>query len=286
MKKIDLHIHVSPEPIFRNGKLFLSEPESMLGHMDELGIEKAVLMSAGEQPASLGSNEANRGICRRYPDRFAWMCNLDVCDPDAVYDRLAVCKAQGAVGIGELMQNLPLDAPFLQALFAAAQALDMPVTFHMSPQEDYHYGVVDRPGLPLLEQALQAYPDVKFLGHSQPFWIEISADAPADPAGRNSWGKGPVVPGGVLPGLFERYPNLYGDLSANSGARAIMRDEEFGIRFLEDYAHRLFFATDMLNAEQTLPLAGWMEQKLAEGRLSRSACEKIFHQNAEAVFGL
>lgn len=286
MKKIDMHIHVSPEPVHRNGKLFLSEPESMLRHMDALGIEKAVLMSAGEQPADLGSNEANRQICARYPDRFAWMCNLSLCDPAAVRDRLAACKEQGAMGIGELMQNLPLDAPFLQAVFAAAQDLSMPVTFHMSPEEDYNYGVVDRPGLPLLEQVLQAYPDVMFLGHSQPFWIEISADAPADPKGRNSWGKGAVLPGGVLPRLFEKYPNLYGDLSANSGGRAIMRDEEFGIRFLEEYAHRLFFATDMLNAEQTLPLAGWMEQKLAEGKLSQAACEKIFFQNAERLFGL
>ena len=280
MRKIDMHIHVAPSAVYKKEKLFISEPVSMLRHMDELGIEKAVLMSAGESPDDLGSNTANRNICAWYPDRFLWMCNVDICDPDAVYDKLAECKAQGAVGIGELMQNRPMDDPFLQAVFEAAQKLSLPVTFHMSPEVGYNYGVVDHPGLPLLEQTLQKYPDVKFLGHSQPFWIEISGDAPTDPKGRNAWGKGPVTPGGTLLRLFETYPNLYGDLSANSGARAIMRDEKFGIRFLETYADRLLFATDMLNAEQTLPLGAWMEKQLTEGKLSEVTCKKIFSENA------
>ena len=46
--------------------------------------------------------------------------------------------------------------------------------------------------------------------------------------------------GGRVPELFAKYPNLYGDLSANSGSRAIMRDPEFGLWFLETYADRLF----------------------------------------------
>lgn len=280
MKKIDMHIHVAPEAVYKSDKLFISDPESMLRHMDELEIEKAVLMSAGERRSELGSNEANMAICARYPDRFCWMCNVDEEHPETVFDRLAACKEQGAVGIGELMQNRPLDDPFLQEIFRAAQKLSLPVTFHMSPQVGYNYGVVDRPGLPLLEQTLKRYPDVKFLGHSQPFWIEISADAPEDPKGRNAWGKGPVMPGGALIRLLDNYPNLYGDLSANSAGRAIMRDEAFGIQFLEKYADRLLFATDMLNAGQTLPLAGWMEQQVRSGRLSESACKKIFMQNA------
>ena len=286
MKKIDMHIHLSPEPVYRGEKLFVSEPESMLRHMDEMEIEKAVLMSFGEKPSDLGCNRTNREICARYPDRFAWMCNVDLCDPEDVYDRLAACKAQGAIGIGELKENLPLDHPFLRAVFSAAQSLSMPVTFHMSPEVGLGYGVVDHPGLPLLEKTLQAYPQVKFLGHSQPFWIEISGDAPADPKGRNGWGKGAVAPGGTVVNLFEKYPNLYGNLSANSAGRAIMRDEAFGISFLEKYAHRLFFATDMLNVGQTFPLADWMQTQLAEGKLSRETCQKIFIQNARDVFGL
>ena len=99
----------------------------------------------------------------------------------------------------------------------------------MSPEEGYSYGVVDEPGLPLLEACLKKHPDTLFLGHSQTFWIEISKDAPKDREGRNQWGKGPVVPGGRVPELFLRYPNLCGDLSANSAGCALMRDPQFGL---------------------------------------------------------
>lgn len=34
------------------------------------------------------------------------------------------------------------------------------------------------------------YPDLIFIGYSQPFWHEISGDASADLDSRNSWGKG------------------------------------------------------------------------------------------------
>lgn len=286
MKKIDLHLHVSPEAIYKNGKLFVSDPESMLAHMDELGIERGVLMSSGESPAALGSNDGNYAICTRYPDRFSWMCNVDSVAPETVYDRLAACKEQGAVGVGEIMLSRPIDDPFVQTVLESAEKLSLPVTFHMSPAVGFNYGLVDRPGLPLLEEALQRYPNLKFLGHSQVFWIEISGDAPTDDKGRNSWGKGPVTPGGTVPRLFEAHPNLYGDLSANSAGRAIMRDEAFGLAFLEKYADRLFFATDMLNAEMTLPLGPWLDEMANTGRLSQPAYEKITRTNAQSVFGL
>ena len=133
---------------------------------------------------------------------------------------------------------------------------------------------------------LKKYPGLKILGHSQTFWIEMSADAPKDKESRNSWGDGPVVPGGRVPELFEKYPNLYGDLSANSGSRAIMWDEAFGLAFLEKYADRLFFATDMVNKDMVFPLGAWLDRMVAEGRLSEDAYEKIVRDNARRIFGL
>jgi predicted TIM-barrel fold metal-dependent hydrolase len=214
------------------------------------------------------------------------MCAVDPKGKEPVYDRLARFKSQGAIGVGELTCNRRLDDPFLQELFAAAEKLGLPVTIHMSPEVGYSYGVVDDPGLPLLETVLAKFPDLKILGHSQTFWIEMSADAPKDKEGRNSWGDGPVVPGGRVPELFEKYPNLYGDLSANSGSRAIMRDEAFGLAFLEKYAERLFFATDMVNTDMVFPLGGWLDRMVAEGKLSRRAYELICFENARRVFGL
>jgi predicted TIM-barrel fold metal-dependent hydrolase len=286
MKKIDLHLHLTPFQIPKLGKMNLTSGKNMLPHLDELGIEKGVLMSSAEKGLPFGTNKANRAICERFPHRYAWMCALKPDHPETVHERLAKYKAQGAVGVGELTVNRRLDDPFLQALFAAAEKLQMPVTIHMSPEVGYSYGVVDDPGLPLLEGVLKKYPDLKILGHSQTFWIEMSGDAPTSKEARNQWGEGPVTPGGRVPELFEKYPNLYGDLSANSGSRAIMRDPEFGLAFLEKYADRLFFATDMVNKDMVFPLGAWLDEMVAAGKLREETYEKIVRGNARRIFGL
>jgi predicted TIM-barrel fold metal-dependent hydrolase len=286
MKKIDLHLHLTPFQIPKLGKMNLTSGTNMLPHLDELGIEKGVLMSGAEKGLPFGTNKANLAICKKHPDRYAWMCALKPENPETVYDRLAMYKSQGAIGVGELTTNRRLDDPLLQALFAAAEKLDMPVTIHMSPEVGYSYGVVDEPGLPLLEQVLKDYPNLKILGHSQTFWIEMSGDAPTTKEERNQWGDGPIVPGGRVPELFAKYPNLYGDLSANSGGRAIMRDEAFGLNFLETYGDRLFFATDMVNKDMEFPLGAWLDAKRMSGELKEETYQKIVRRNAERIFGL
>lgn len=286
MKKIDLHLHLTPFQIPKLGKMHLTSGANMLPHLEELGIEKGVLMSSAEKGLPFGTNKANKAICDKYPDRYSWMCALKPDHPETVYDRLATYKSQGAIGVGELTTNRRLDDPFLQALFAATEKLEMPITIHMSPAVGCGYGVVDEPGLPLLEQVLKTYPQLKILGHSQTFWIEMSGDAPTTKEARNQWGSGPVVPGGRIPELFAKYPNLYGDLSANSGSCAIMRDAAFGLQFLESYADRLFFATDMINKDMVFPLGAWLDKKRASGELKKETYEKIVRGNAERIFGL
>ena len=287
MKKIDLHMHImTTMNIPKIGKVNLSSPEKMIAHMKELGIGKAVLMSSGEKKVPFGKNSTCRKICAKYPKYFAWMCMLDEKDEDTIYERLAQYKCQGAIGVGELTINKPLDCSFLQKVFASAEKLDLPVTLQMSPEVGYSYGVVDYPRLPLLEGVLKKYPKLKILGHSQTFWIEMSADAPDGKEERNSWGKGPVLPGGRVPELFAKYKNLYGDLSANSAGEAIMRDPEFGLEFLETYADRLFFATDMVNSDMVFPLGAWLDEQVEKKILSREAYEKICWKNAQRIFKL
>ena len=287
MKKIDLHMHVMTAcNLPKIGKIEISGPKRMIAHMEELGISKAVLMSSGEKKTPLGKNDTNRKICEKYPKQFAWMCMVDEKDEETVYERLAEYKRQGAIGVGELTINKRLDDSFLQTIFAAAEKLELPVTIHMSPEEGFSYGVVDEPRLPLLESVLQKYPKLKVLGHSQTFWIEMSADAPDGREERNSWGKGPVVAGGRIPELFAKYKNLYGDLSANSAGQAIMRDPEFGLKFLETYADRLFFATDMVNSDMVFPLGAWLDEQVEKGKLSKDTYEKICWKNAQRIFQL
>lgn len=284
--KIDTHLHLALDPQPLVDRMSRSSYAEMLPHMQRLGIVKGVLMSVSESASSLGYNEENIAICKADPEHFAWMCGLDYGSTDDVYQKLKSFKELGAVGIGELIINKPIGDPFLQEIFRCAGELEMPITFHMSPEEGFLYGIVDEPGLPMLEQALKDHPNTIFVGHSQCFWIEMSGDAPTDRDGRNWFGMGKVVPGGRVPELFAKYPNLYGDLSANSAGCAIMRDEEFGLAFLEKYADRLFFATDMVNVEMTFPLGGWLDEMARQGRLSMETYEKICWRNAHRIYGL
>lgn len=285
-KKIDIHLHLSERPIPDGLGMKISSGAEMLPHLDELGIGFGIIMSSGETQAMFGSNASCRRIAEQYPDRYAWMCGLDETEPETVYERLKQYREEGAVGVGELAVNHRLDHPFLEVVFQAAEALGLPVLFHMSPEEGFQYGVVDEPGLPLLERALNKYPKLIFIGHSQPFWHEISGDAGKSREERYEWGKGPVTPGGRLGQLFEKYPNLYGDLSANSGGCAMMRDEAFGLAFLEAWKDRLMFGTDMVNVDMEFPLGGWLDQKVEEGALSFTACQAIVSGNAKRIFGL
>ena len=55
---------------------------------------------------------------------------------------------------------------------------------------------------------------------------------------------------------------------------------------LEKYADRLLFATDMVNADMVFPLGAWLDEMVANGKLSREAYEKVIRGNAERIFGL
>jgi hypothetical protein len=55
---------------------------------------------------------------------------------------------------------------------------------------------------------------------------------------------GPNKRGGVTDKLLSDYPNLYGDLSANSGNNALSRDPEFTGPFLKRHQDKLMFGSD------------------------------------------
>jgi hypothetical protein len=59
-------------------------------------------------------------------------------------------------------------------LFRAAEENEMPLTFHISPQMGGNYGLFDNPGPPQLEECLKRFSKLKYFGHSQAFWAEMS----------------------------------------------------------------------------------------------------------------
>lgn len=282
--KIDIHIHVCQDKT-KQGKMNVSNAEQMLTHLDELGIHRAIMMSCGERKGSADftCNSECMEITGKYPDRYLWMCNIDPVDQNTVFDRLQRCKNQGARGIGEFMINRKMSDAFIQEVFRSAEILDMPILFHMSPMENFQYGIVDEPGLILLEESLKKYPELIFIGHSQPFWHEISGDAEATSECRMGGKKGKVVPGGRLIELMDHYSNLYADMSAYSGSIAMLRDEDFALKFIETFHHKLMYGTDMVNDQIVLPLGAWLDQMHEQHYISDNAYCDIFHRTAEKI---
>ena len=65
----------------------------------------------------------------------------------------------------------------------------------------------------------------------------------------DAYAAGPVLPGGKVSRLLDAYPNLYADLSAGSGLRALRRDVGHAREFVHRYADRLLFARDYYGSE-------------------------------------
>ena len=62
-----------------------------------------------------------------------------------------------------------------------------------------------------------------------------------------------------------------------------MRDEEFGLQFLEEFQDRLMFGTDMVNTDMVFPLGEWLDRQYQEGKLSAQAYRKICFENAKKI---
>lgn len=282
-KRIDIHLHLAFENDSRENPQ-TDTYKQMLEHFKELNIEKGIVVTGGEMLPEYPSNEDCIKIFRADPEHFAWMCSPEPLCAETVYETLKSYKENGAVGVGELTTGLPLSDPKLAALFDAAGKLGLPVTMHMSPKENFTYGVIDEPRLPLLEECLKKFPDTIFVGHSAVFWCEISGDAADEPQNRDAFPSGPVALGGRITELLEKYPNLYCDLSATSGGQAIRRDEKHGLAFLEKFADRMMFATDMSRVGRAYPLWRWLDEKAESGELSIETYKKICFKNAQRLY--
>ncbi len=291
---IDIHVHTCkprhPKVTRPNGTHYPS-PQTLIEMMDGAGIDMAVVQSvvSPEWRYTIVTPEEVLEICGMYPDRLIPFCNVDprfLSNSTKANFRplLQAYKEMGCKGVGEYVPNLNFDDPLNMNFFGQVEESGLPLTFHIAPQLGGYYGCVDEVGLPRLETVLKSFPRLVFLGHSQPFWAEISTDVIQD-GKRVSYPKGKVTPGRVVE-LMRKYPNLHGDLSAGSGFNAISRDPEFGYQFMEEFQDRLYWATDIANVPQKLPIVDYFHKLQAEKLISQAAYEKITWQNANRLLKL
>jgi predicted TIM-barrel fold metal-dependent hydrolase len=272
---IDVHTHI--------GRTWIGDPpltsDALVKWMDEHHVAKAIVLPlvSPESSSYLNLTEPVLEAARRHPSRLVPFCCID---PRTSYRggraglraMLREYVDQGAKGFGEHKAGLPIDHPKMRALYEVCEDLRLPVLFHMDEQRG-----TDAPGLPGLESVLKSFSKVNFIGHGPGFWASISGELTAAEMG--GYPRGPVKPGGALDRLFDGYPNLWGDLSAGSGAGALARDRSFGPRFLVRRADRLLFGTDYLKPGQDVPqfelLAGFDLPPQVRTKIERANAAKL-----------
>ena len=279
---IDTHMHA--------GKLYVGEPhltpEYLLTFMDDLEIDRAILLpiESPEEAHYYVTTEEIIGYASGHPDRFIAGCNVDPRigtgdNARLIHARLKEYRERGCVSYGEAMTGLWIDDERLQRVYASCGELGMPIVYHIDGLRNR-----DERGFPRFERMLASFPDTVFVGHAQHFWAEISGDVTEEQF--SAYPEGPVAPGGALERLFVSYPNLYADISAGSGLNALTRDPDYGFAFLERFADRLFFGTDICRHGLDIPHAKFLIDARDSGRISETIFRKIARENAERVFDI
>ena len=303
VKKIDIHVHATSwtkeiQPPYYVTKSYKPNEEELLLMLDQAGIEKAILLSlcSSECGNLIITSEDAYNIAKNYGNRFYWFCGID---PRQISNSenadlgylIMHYKNLGAKGVGELIANLYVDEPLMDNLFYHCQECDMPVIIHISPppkkagQATGCYGIIDDLGLPRLEKILKKYPKLKVIGHSQPFWSEISADVTEET--RNTYPSGKVKEGRLFK-LLRDYENLYCDLSANSGLNAMERDKESAVKFLNEFSDKVMFGTDICAPENNhhLAISDFYDELYEQGLISELVYKKICRENAIRILKL
>lgn len=290
---IDIHGHAYRHPNcpwYGTGKFWVT-PGKLVEFYDCHQIERGVLMPMiGPETYLTQSNEDILEAAENYPGRFIPFCNIHPRalgnDPLAPLEEMMLhYKKLGCKGIGEATYNMSFFDPYIQNFFRAVDKTGLPLTFHLAHRIGGCYGIYDEPGLPGLAATLQRFPNVRMLGHSQTFWAEISElELVSD---RMGYPKGKVREGAV-PKLFRRYKNLYGDLSAGSGANALMRDPDYAVTFLNEFQDRLCFGMDVClePTDANARLAYFLIQLRDDGKISETVFRKVARENAIRILGL
>ena len=274
---IDVHTHLGRT---WNGDTPLTT-DALLRWMDEHNIAKSVVLPlvSPESSSYLTLSDVALDAAAKHRERFVPFCCID---PRTSYRggraglraMLREYVDRGAKGLGEHKVGLPIDDPKMRALYDVCDDLKLPVLFHMDDIRG-----TDQVGLPGLERVLRGHSGVNFIGHGPGFWASISG---AVPGGLGTYPKGKVEPDGALDRLFETCPNLWGDLSAGSGANALSRDPTFAAPFLVRRADRILFGTDYLAPGQAVP----QFEVLASLELPPKVRAKIERENAARLLGL
>jgi predicted TIM-barrel fold metal-dependent hydrolase len=201
--------------------------------MQGCGVSNAVLLTR-----AIDEDRAKAEMERR-PKHFVRSVATDPSQPSADKILRDAIKG-GAVSIGELKFHLALDSAEMRRVYEIAAELQVPVMMHIQTFPHFDGELPYNTGYPQFDKMLRAYPRTNFIGHGDLFWANISADVPTD----RGYPAGPIKSGGLTDRWLSDFPNLYADMSANSGNNALSRDTEFSKGFIARHKSKLIFGSD------------------------------------------
>jgi len=280
---IDIHLH----PLYHQ-----YNAGGVISNMDKNGIDVTCLLS-WEAPdtdydpmtkyafSPFDGGPAPFEYCVKYQEAFPARFLLGFCPDPRKPD--AIMKLKSAVGLydislcGELKLRMMYDNPDAIRMYRYCGEERLPVLVHLDyelpnsnayPWPNYWYGG----GLDAFERAIAQCPETIFIGHAPGFWAHISGDGKHK---TESYPKGPVLPGGRVSEMLEKYPNLYCDVSANSGHNALNRDHDYARKFLITYQDRICYGRDLYE--------GIHKELLEKLDLPDGALRKIYSGNAKKI---
>lgn len=267
---IDIHQHVP-----YSGR----SAEQLVAHQRALGITMTILLPAGSRfglAADVAPYPESRALTERFPDRFRWFAN-EVSDQTDAIDVIRRQLEAGAIGIGEQKFDVTSDSPAIERIAQLADEFAVPVLMHF--QQGSYNSHIDR-----FHRILKKYSKVNFIGHAQTFWGHISLGYDET----NLAPMGPVKPGGITDRLLADYSNLYADLSAGSGYRALIRDEEHARAFVARHQDKLLYGSDCSDTVGGGPRCHGMNQIMSIRRFApdKKVERKILFENARRVLKL
>ena len=129
----------------------LCEPEKRLADMDRGGVDVQAVMVApsllhyhidAEVAAAFAriSNDAFIALCDRFPDRLVTLANLPLQDAERSVEEIERIRSNPhvrGIGAGSTVAGVDLDADYLEPVWAALEAADLPFWIH----PDYRWGM-------------------------------------------------------------------------------------------------------------------------------------------------
>ena len=227
------------------------QPEANIAHLDGSGIAEALLLTFLQHTPV----DDVKTLQAKYPGRFPdFAASTDVTKSDI--DKLLTDAVKaGAAAFGEIKYHVAADGPEMRRMYALAAELNVPILIHFQDVPDKLPPAIRatipawraslseggfNTGFKRFDVILKGFPKTRFVGHANAFWANISADY----ANQENYPSGPIVRGGITDRWLSDYPNLFGDLSANSGNNALTRDPSFTGDFLKRHADKLIFGSD------------------------------------------